>query len=50
MWPDLDLDAFAVGLPVYVIGLSGEFRRSRCFWNFRIGGVCMRILGKDFYH
>ena len=35
MRPDLNLRGFAVGFPAAVIGLSGKFRRNRCFGIFR---------------
>ena len=46
--PDLDVRAFAVGLPDAVINLSGKFRRNRCLWIFPAYSTDMRIFGNNF--
>jgi len=48
MRPDLHLYAFTVEVSATVIGLSGEFRRSRCLWNFPVGSIVTRIFGNNF--
>ena len=50
MQPDLYLYAFTVGVSATVIGLSGEFRRSRCLWNFLVGSIVTRKFGSDLYY